>query len=342
MIEYVKGNIFNSNAEAIINPVNTQGVMGKGLAFQFKKLYPSNYELYANACKEFRVDIGNDFIYAKENEKIIVNFPTKTDWRKPSKLEYITKGLNVLKEFIRKENVGSVAIPPIGAGNGKLDWNIVKAEIEKFSKEIDPNVIIYVYEPDEVEFKLNKSHLLILKSILKFYDKGLNKEFLTDLTLQKTLYLTDIYMGKNYFKFSKHIKGPFSKTVTVLYGDLKEYRNIRRLKLRDIEKELEKKLISENVDNEFRCIEKSINLIDSLVRFYNISSVQEMENEIELLSTLLFIIKESPEQIDLYETLVNWGKRKEKYARNETEKMIFFMKENNLISTGLFGYTVNN
>ena len=145
MINFVKGNIFLSNDEALINPVNIVGVMGKGLALQFKEKYPLNFKLYQNACKKHKIQIGKTFT-TRENNKIIINFPTKKHWRNPSKIEYIDSGLDSLILILQQNNIKSVSIPPIGCGCGGLNWNDVKQLlIQKLS--ILDNVIINIYEP---------------------------------------------------------------------------------------------------------------------------------------------------------------------------------------------------
>ena len=151
MIHYIEGNILESNAEALVNTVNTVGVMGKGIALQFKKVFPNNFKLYKNACTQNEIGIGKLFVSEDINsnfiKKIIINFPTKKDWRKPSEYSYIERGLTDLIQIIDKYNIKSVAIPPLGAGNGGLDWERVKQIIE--SKLSSLCVDIYIYEPYE-------------------------------------------------------------------------------------------------------------------------------------------------------------------------------------------------
>src|SRR5690606_23173423 len=125
MISYVVGNILDSHAEALVNTVNTDGVMGKGIALQFKKEFPSNYKEYREAWKNKQIGIGRLLVSKDSNlnlgEKAIINFPTKTSWRKPSEYEYIEKGLDHLVRLIHENGIKSIAIPPLGAGNGGLE-----------------------------------------------------------------------------------------------------------------------------------------------------------------------------------------------------------------------------
>ncbi len=123
MIKYIKRkNIITCNAEVLINTVNAVGVMGAGIALQFKKAFPENFKLYEKAAKNNELQIGKLFIYETgnlTNPKYIVNFPTKKDWKHPSKLAWVKEGLVELRKFIKEKNIKSIAIPPLGCGNGK-------------------------------------------------------------------------------------------------------------------------------------------------------------------------------------------------------------------------------
>lgn len=122
---YQKDNIFNYECDAIINPVNTVGVMGKGLALVFKQKYPKNFEFYKQHCLNNQFQIGKILTY-KENDIFIFNFPTKKHWRDPSQISYIKEGLISLKEEILYNQIRSINIPALGCGLGGLEWSIVK------------------------------------------------------------------------------------------------------------------------------------------------------------------------------------------------------------------------
>jgi O-acetyl-ADP-ribose deacetylase (regulator of RNase III) len=125
-----QGNIFDSGCMALVNPVNCQGVMGKGLAKEFKKRFPHNFKVYKIGCSSGYVRTGKVFP-CSDNQQIIINFPTKDDWRKPSEYEYIEKGLKDLVETLKDlPFITSIAIPPLGCGLGGLDWDKVLALIE--------------------------------------------------------------------------------------------------------------------------------------------------------------------------------------------------------------------
>lgn len=149
MIQNITGNIFESKADALVNTVNTVGVMGKGLALQFREEFPENYRLYHKECESGLFDVGQLLITEEANRagerKIIVNFPTKRHWRYPSEYSFIESGLKKLREEIQDRGIRSIAIPPLGTHNGGLDWMKVKPMIESLLSGLDCD--IYIYEP---------------------------------------------------------------------------------------------------------------------------------------------------------------------------------------------------
>lgn len=130
MLKLYKGNIFGREVDCIVNPVNTVGVMGKGLALEAKKRYPDNYAAYKKACDSGSFHVGTTLPYHRgffHEPKYIINFPTKEDWREPSKIEYIESGLADLVMQIKELELESIAVPALGCGNGGLDWDKVKS-----------------------------------------------------------------------------------------------------------------------------------------------------------------------------------------------------------------------
>jgi O-acetyl-ADP-ribose deacetylase (regulator of RNase III) len=149
MLESCWGNLLEADAEALVNTVNCVGVMGKGLALQFKKAYPENFEEYQLACQADEVKPGQMFIVPTgrfDNPRFIINFPTKRHWRNPSQLGDIKIGLDALVETVKQLNIRSIAIPPLGCGNGGLDWSEVAPLIEDAFAQV-PDVRVLVYEP---------------------------------------------------------------------------------------------------------------------------------------------------------------------------------------------------
>jgi len=149
MITFLSGNLLQSNAYALVNTVNTVGVMGKGIALQFKNEFPHNYTIYRNACLKHELKVGS-LLTVKDTslllgERLIINFPTKTHWRLPSEFSYIEQGLNALVLFITNEKIATIALPALGCGNGGLDWPTVKQMICLHLEPLD--AVIEVYEP---------------------------------------------------------------------------------------------------------------------------------------------------------------------------------------------------
>jgi O-acetyl-ADP-ribose deacetylase (regulator of RNase III) len=158
MITYKQGNLLTSEAEALVNTVNTVGVMGKGIALMFKEQFPDNMINYKKACKHKLVQVGKMFVTERQdsNPRWIINFPTKQHWRNPSKMEWIIEGLKNLHQFIQDNKIKSIAIPPLGAGNGKLSWQDVRKQIESTLSDLR-DVDIQVYEPTKEYQNIHKS-----------------------------------------------------------------------------------------------------------------------------------------------------------------------------------------
>lgn len=149
MIEYKKGDILREDVEALVNPVNCVGVMGRGLALQFKKAFPENFKAYAAACERNEVQPGRMFIFRTgqlTNSKYIINFPTKRHWRDKSRIEDIDSGLVALANEISSRNIHSIAIPPLGSGLGGLDWTNVRPRIESSLRILD-HVKVVIFQP---------------------------------------------------------------------------------------------------------------------------------------------------------------------------------------------------
>lgn len=149
MIHFKTGNILNTEAEALVNTVNTVGVMGKGIALAFKKAFPENFKHYKKACDARELKPGDLFITqtGKISPKYIINFPTKIHWREKSKIEYIAQGMERLVQAIEEKGIQSVAIPPLGCGNGGLNWKDVKQVIMNELKKLPDDKEIMIFEP---------------------------------------------------------------------------------------------------------------------------------------------------------------------------------------------------
>jgi len=148
MIEEHQGSIFDAPVQALVNAVNTEGIMGAGLAKEFRERFPEAYEDYRRACERHELVPGTLHDYWLPDGRRIINFPTKTLWRSPSRLAYITAGLPVLADFVRMNAIPSIAIPALGCGLGGLSWHVVKPRIEDaFADLANGYVDVWLYGP---------------------------------------------------------------------------------------------------------------------------------------------------------------------------------------------------
>ena len=184
MINFKKGNLLEANVEALVNTVNTVGVMGKGIALMFKERFSDNNRDYEEACARGEDRVGQMFV-TPTNElsgpRWIINFPTKKHWRQPSQVEWIREGLADLERVLIEKRIGSVALPPLGCGNGGLEWTEVRPMIEALASKL-PDVRVIAFEPTEkyqnvakrsgVE-KLTVARALVAESIRRYWVLGI-------------------------------------------------------------------------------------------------------------------------------------------------------------------------
>ena len=223
MITYQTGNILHDQADAIINTVNTVGVMGKGLALQFKKAFPDNFKVYKKACDDKSVTTGKVLPVSLNTisaPHYIINFPTKAHWKANSKLEYIEQGLESLKAEVRRLGLKSVAIPPLGSGLGGLQWQVVEQLITESLAEL-PEVEWRIYAPQAAPKaesmpdkttrpKMTKGRAAVLGLAERYLSTGFGYQ-LSLLEIQKLVYFL-VVSGEPMEKvvFQKHHYGPYA------------------------------------------------------------------------------------------------------------------------------------
>jgi O-acetyl-ADP-ribose deacetylase (regulator of RNase III) len=234
MIHFTTGNLLESKAEALVNTVNTVGVMGKGIALMFKERFDDNFQRYAQACKAGEVQTGRMFVTEPaelDGPRWVINFPTKQNWRHPSRLEWVTSGLQDLRKFLLENGVRSVAIPPLGAGNGGLDWLLVREQIEAALGDLD--IDITVFEPTStyqnvakrsgVE-KLTPARALVAELVRRYWVLGMECSL---LEIQKLAWFLQRSIerripGDNPLKlqFEANKFGPYAHNLTKLLDGL--------------------------------------------------------------------------------------------------------------------------
>jgi O-acetyl-ADP-ribose deacetylase (regulator of RNase III) len=223
MIQLVSGNLLQADAEALVNTVNTVGVMGKGLALQFKQAYPANYNAYRAACQRGEVQIGKMFIVATEqltNPRYIVNFPTKRHWKNSSRLEDIDAGLSDLVMQVRERQITSIAIPALGCANGGLRWDDVRPRIEAaFAALSDVSVLLFPpgNVPDAIAMPVTTRRPRMTPGRAAIL--GLMQQYtvldyqLTKLEIQKLAYFLQEAGEPLKLNFVKYHYGPYAETL---------------------------------------------------------------------------------------------------------------------------------
>ena len=222
MFQLVRGNLLECQAEALVNTVNTEGIMGKGVALQFRNAFPEMYRAYKKACQTGDVQPGKMFIYrisSTKNPQYIINFPTKRRWRSKSRMEDIEAGLRTLVADIRRLGIRSVAIPPLGCGQGGLSWPLVRECMQSAFEEL-PNVEWLVYEPvaqaqsatlsKTPPPKMTRGRAVLVELIRRYLVPGLDYE-ITLVEVQKLIYfITETGEDLNNVVFEKGYYGPYA------------------------------------------------------------------------------------------------------------------------------------
>ena len=305
MITYKTGNLLDAPVEALVNTVNTVGVMGKGIALQFKTTFPENYKAYVEAVKSGSVQLGKMLVVPINpigKVRYVINFPTKGHWRYPSKIDWIESGLQDLKIKIKEAGIKSIALPPLGCGNGGLDWNQVRSLIEKEMNSLDVDVIVYEPSPEIQELlrqeekasaaKLTPVRAMLLQLLYNYRALG---EFTSEFAAEKLSYFLQRFGEKQLkLNFQKGFYGPYSgKGRHVLYAvngyylkgyeqkDAKPFEPLEMIvdKAPEIQSYIKGNLTPENRDH----LKKVATLINGFETPYGL----------ELLATVDFLIEEN-------------------------------------------------
>lgn len=217
--------MFDEPTEAIVNTVNCVGVMGKGVALEFKHRWPENFKAYKRVCADKALSPGEMFIFDNndfldsEKHRFLINFPTKQHWRSQSKIEYVKDGLVDFVNQIRRLGIKSVALPPLGCGNGGLEWSDVRPLIEE-AVSVLPEVQFVIFGPAQQaahpeqadvpsDLTTGRASMMVAFAELEKYFGG----HLTRLTAQKVAYFLQV-LGINFgLKFTKNQYGPYSEAL---------------------------------------------------------------------------------------------------------------------------------
>jgi O-acetyl-ADP-ribose deacetylase (regulator of RNase III)/uncharacterized protein YwgA len=337
MIGFVVDDILESKASCLVNTVNCEGFMGKGIAYQLKQKFPENEKYYKKVCQKGEMKIGKVLLF-EENDKIIANFPTKDKWREKSEYDFIEKGLDDLKDKILVNEIDSVAMPPLGCGNGGLLWDKVKAIIIEKLGAVHSEIT--VYEPSKTYSsknasnmpKITASHILLMR--LKNHLVKFNKA-----RIQKVCFFINIFSGDDYFKFEKHKFGPYSHPIDIISKQIKEFQNIYNVSTIDAEKIALNNAISNSVLTTLNTYELS------LLKASNFVNSIKNDHDLELISTLVYIVNKSPEISieEIIEQFFLWPRDDiHRFNKDEIIKSIINLEKSKILEKGLIGYSISN
>jgi O-acetyl-ADP-ribose deacetylase (regulator of RNase III) len=338
MIRFETGDILSSSAECLVNTVNCEGFMGKGIAYQFKEKFPGNNKNYVAACKAGKFAVGK-VLFFEEEGRIIANFPTKDKWREKSQYSFIEVGLDALVKGIHEKKITSIAIPPLGCGNGGLDWNVVKQMIVQKLQNLTIEIIVYepskIVTPKNIEVpKMNASHLILMKLKGAISSQKFNK-----LRLQKAAYFLNVFSGTEYFRFEEYKFGPYAHSIEILSQQIKAFQESYHVTTVGAEEILYNNIISktvkETVEKYKYAVLKSTSFVNSI----------ESNHELEIAATIVAIIRVNPQFTDdqiVDYFLHNWPKYdKKRFTEDEIKLSIKRLIDSKIIVLQLLGYVVN-
>jgi len=221
-IHYETGNLLTTDVDALVNTVNTRGIMGKGVALQFKQAFPDNYDKYRRACQRGEVRLGHMFVVetGRLRPSLIINFPTKDHWRSRSKLPDIERGLKDLQAVIRESKVESIALPALGCGNGGLSWADVRPLIEEYLGDL-PDVSVLVFPPSHAPAastmpvrtqrpRMTPGRAALIGLLDRYIGPGLG---VTPLEIQKLMYFLQVAGEPLRLRYDAAKYGPYAENL---------------------------------------------------------------------------------------------------------------------------------
>ena len=329
MIEYKKGDILKEDVEALVNTVNCVGIMGRGIALQFKSAFPENFKFYVAACERHEVQPGQMLVFKTgrlTNPKYIINFPTKRHWRGKSRIEDIDAGLVALVNEIRSRNIHSVAIPPLGSGLGGLDWSEVRPRIEKSLRAL-VDIRIVVFEPSAShDARSNRSTDVpkmtpgraALVALMNRYLAGLLDPFITLLEVHKLMYFMEQSGEPLRLKFTKGPYGPYAENLRHVLKAVEGHLVSGYADGGDVpDKQL--KLVPGAVDDAIAFLEFNSETRERLDKVADLVEGFESPFGLELLATVYWIAsKEGARSIeDIVRMTYAWNDRKKRFTERQ-------------------------
>lgn len=332
MIDYKIGDILAEDAEALVNTVNCVGVMGRGIALQFKNAFPKNFEEYARACERDEVQPGRMFVTETNqltNPRYIINFPTKRHWRGKSRIEDIDAGLVDLQRVIREKGIGSIAIPPLGSGLGGLDWNRVRPRIKEALRGFN-DVRVVIFEPNgkpvpEQNVRRRTAPNMTpgraaLVGLMHRYLGGLLDPFVTLLEVHKLMYFMKA-SGEDSLGRLRVVKGHYGPYAENLSHVLREIEGYFVSGYQDGGDDPEKQLeiVPGAVQDAGEFLSAHLDTRDRFDRVADLVSGFETPFGLELLSTVHWVIttEQARTMDEVIEYIYDWNERKRHFSRRQ-------------------------
>ena len=327
MIRVKTGDILAEDAEALVNTVNCVGIMGRGIALQFKKAFPENFRAYAEACERGEVRPGRMFVFETHqltNPRYIINFPTKRHWRGNSRIEDVQAGLTDLVAAVRERRIRSIAVPPLGSGLGGLDWSDVRPLIEKALRGFN-DLDVIVFEPEgapETE-RVVRSHQVpkmtpgraALVGLMDRYLRGLLDPFVTLLEIHKLMYFMQVAGQPLKLRFAKAPDGPYAENLRHVLTAIEGHYISGYADGGDRpDKQLE--LVTGAVEDAAKLLRRSPRVRERFERVADLVDGFESAFGLELLSTVNWVLEhDKPEsRDDLIASTHAWNDRKKGFS----------------------------
>ncbi len=323
MITVTQGNLLEAKTEALVNTVNTMGIMGKGIALQFRQAYPEMFRAYEKACKQEELRPGKMHIFDRmtfENPKFIINFPTKRHWRGKSQISDIKTGLVALVEDVRRLKIKSIAIPPLGCGNGGLDWSEVHPLILDAFKSL-PEVDVQVFAPGRVppvdairvateKPAMTRGRALVVLLLERYFMPGYRVSL---LEIQKLAYFLQEAGEALRLNYSRNQYGPYAENLNHVLQRL-EGHYTRGYGDRSANSRAEVMLLPGAADSAREFLRNDSEALAHLDEVSSLITGFENPYGMELLATVHWLWKEKPEVADSPQQVVDkvreWSPRK--------------------------------
>lgn len=342
MIKPTKGNILEADVEALVNTVNCVGIMGRGIAAQFKNAFPENFKAYKSACDLDEVQPGRMFVFntgALTNPRYIVNFPTKRHWKGKSRIEDIESGLQDLVKVIKQNDIRSIAVPPLGSGLGGLNWTDVKPLVIHSLGKIE-SLDVLLYEPTSQKPEESKAMnqkqpnwtvgRALMVALMEQYQMSVLDPFLSLLEVHKLLYLAQAAGQPLRLNFDKGLYGPYGKEVRHVLKATEGYFTSGYDGEAD-RPEMQLALVPGSISDASKFLEEHRDALKILAKVTELVDGWETPHGLELLTTVHWVAtKEQASSLDsVTAKTYAWNDHKRKF----TERQIRIAYEH-LLTTG--------